>query len=255
MSGMFDVQEKVVPGKVVIKTRPSPLVAGSKILRVLRNTADDAAITTAMTEHTDIVKFADMAVVMSAFVASVKELVANGNAVRVSGLGTFYITAKEGKEGEREFDVGFTPDKTLVEAAKSAEAKAVMASDSSPVIETVQDMDKMSAVEENGEVSGGKLCALNGRQMRVAGDEAETGIFMVPCDDDGNYKKDMSDWVRADSKSIWRNNMKEVIFKVPKVAGKHRICIATKAPLNGNKREEMLLKHARVGVSMIVTVV
>lgn len=255
MSNMFDVQEKEVAGKVVIKTRASALVAGSTMLRVIRNTADDAAITTVMTEHTDIVKFSDMAAVMSAFVASVRELVANGNAVKVSGLGTFYITAKENKDGEREFGMGFTPDKALTEAAKSAEAKVVMKSDSSPVIETVQDIDKMSVLEENGEISGGKLCALSGRQMRVAGDAVETGIFMVPCDDDGNYRKDMSDWVRADDKSIWRNSMKEIIFRVPNVTGKHRICIATKAPLNGNKREEMLLKHARVGISMIVTAV
>lgn len=254
MSNMFSVPEKVIPGKLVVKTRPSPLVEGSTIYHVMRRTADDAAVATEMTEHTDIVKFNDMSAVMSAFVTSVQKLVANGNAVRVSGLGTFYFTAKEGEDGGNEFGVGFAPDKDLTEAAQSAEARVVMKSDSSPVIETIGDMETMTTVEENGKVTSDEFCVLDGRQLRVAGDAVETGIFMVPCDKDGNYKKDMSDWVRTSDAVIWKNTMREVIFRVPKVAGLHRICIATKAPLNGSKDEAKWLKHSRVGLSVVVNV-
>lgn len=260
MGNMFYVQRKEMPGKVVVKTRPSPLIEGSTIYHITRNVADDAVVTTEMTEHTDIVKAADMTAVMAAFVKSVQTLVAEGNAVRVSGLGTFYLTVKEtegskkgveGEEGKTEFGVGFAPDKSLTEAARKAEAHVTMQSESKPVIETITNMDTM---EENSIINGDKFAILEGERMRVAGDE-ETGIYMVPCDENDNYKDDMSDWVKASEQGLRRNAMKSVVFRVPQVTGRYRIAIVTKAPLNGSKREDKLLKHNRVGVSMAVDVV
>lgn len=267
MSNLFNAKEKEMTGKVVVRTRPSYLVKGSTIQHVVRNTADDAAVATTMMAHTDIVKFCDMAVVMSAFVAGVKDLIANGNAVRISGLGTFYLTAKEGEEGKSDFDVGFTPDKDLVESAKTAEAHITMQSESEPAIESVIDVDTM---EENGKISAGKFVILNGKRLRMAGiadDDASgtggsgglggtksTGIFMAPCDNYGNYKTDRSDWIRVEDKDIIRNFMTEVIFRVPDIKGEYRVVILTKAPLNGSTRRDKLLKHARTGASGVVTV-
>lgn len=265
MANMFDVQGKEMEGKVVVRTRASNLVKGAVIQHVVRNTADDAVILKKMTEHTDIVKINDMAVVMSAFVASVKEIIANGNAVRISGLGTFYLTLKEGEEEENEFGVAFTAAKGLIEAAEQTEVKVMLPSESEPAIEKVQDMDSM---EENGKISAQSLVILSGRRMRIAGDTidnamnsstgasntVETGIFLAPCDKYDNYKTDMSDWVRVDDKEVKRNFMTEVIFRVPKIEGKYRIVISTKAPLNGSRREDKLLKHARVGASGMVLV-
>lgn len=310
MRNLYDIKEKQMQGKVVVTTRPSYLIKGSTIQHVVRNTADDAVIATAMLAHTDIVKFNDMAVVMSAFVAGVKDLVANGNAVRISGLGTFYLTAKENEDGSSEFDIGFTADKELTESAKKAEAKVTMQSESAPAFESVINMETM---EENGRISAGKFAFINGKRLRVAGDAEgtdgdsdtdanwngtngdgggntngngggsgdgrdggsntnmagasggntdasggrarDTGLFMAPCDEYGNYKTDMSDWVRVEDKNIVRNFMTEVIFKVPDVEGRYRVVIATKAPLNGSTRADKLLKHARVGASGEVMVI
>lgn len=276
MDNMFDVKGKEMQGKVVVRTRESNLVKGAVIRHVVRNVSDDAVILKKMTEQTDIVKINDMVTVMSAFVSSIKEVISSGNAVRISGLGTFYLTAKEGEDGENEFDIAFAAAGGLTEAARNAEAEVILPSESKPEIETVQDMNSM---EENGKASAEGLVIMSGKRMRVAGDDAdttaagnasgvtgamgassggtgalETGIFMAPCDEYDNYKTDMSDWVRVDDKEVKRNFMTEVIFRVPKIAGKYRIVIATKAPLNGSTRADKLLKHARVGASAVIMV-
>lgn len=264
MSNMFDVQRKEVSGKVIVRTRPSPLVEGSTIRHVVRNTADDAVVATRITEHTDMARFADISPVMAGFVASVKELMAEGNAVRISGIGTLYLTAKEGEDGGNEFGVGFTPAEELVEAAKIAEAHAVLESESAPVLESVQDTSSQGmafAGGMNGNGSGNdkltsdRLACVNGKRLRIAGDTAETGIFLVPVDEYDNYKLDKSDWIRVDDSKVWRNMAKEVMFTVPKASGRYRIAISTKAPLNGSSNETLLLKHARLGLSAAVDVV
>lgn len=252
MTNIFDVNEKEMAGKVIVRTRPSPLVEGRTIRHVVRNTADDAVVATRMTRQTDVVKARDMEVVMNAFVASVKELVSEGNAVRISGIGTFYLTAKDDGAGDNEFGVGFTPAQGLVEAARCAEAKAVMESESAPVLETVLDMETM---EENNTVTAGLPAVVSGERLRVAGDEEETGVYLAPCDAEDNCHQDRRDWVRVASRFVWRNFMGEVMFKVPNVKGRHRVVIATKAPLNGSHDEALLLKHARVGMSEVVNVV
>lgn len=169
---------------------------------------------------------------MSAFAARVKDLIANGNAVNVSGLGTFYLMVKEDGEGGSELDAAFAPGKYLSDAAKMAEAKVTMQSASKSALESAVDMETM---EENGNIS--------------AGSEKNTGIFIAPCDERGNYKTGTSDWVRVKDEDIIRNFMTEVIFKVPDVQGKYRIIIAAKAPLSGSTRADKLLKHALAGAS------
>lgn len=252
MENMFDIKQRTMTGKVIVKTRENPFGKEKPMLHVVRNVADDRAITTEMTKQTDLIKFGDMAIAMSAFVAAVKSLVEDGNAVRISGLGTIYITATQGDDGKPDFGVGFAADKSLMEAAQCAEAKAVMESEIEPLIENVQDMDTM---EENGEISANRNVEITGKRLQTAGDDETTGVFMVPCDEDDNYKPDRSNWIRVNDDEVHRNFMSMVLFRVPNIKGRYRICVVTRSPLNGSRRKDKLLKHSRMGISAAMNVV
>lgn len=263
MGSIFDPPIKEMPGKVVVTQIDNPFGNGKAARRVVRskNTADDAVVIGEMAKHTDIVKASDMTAAMSAFVASVQTLVSKGSAVRISGIGTFYITAQavqtegEGGEGTGEaknaFGISFTPDKRLVAAASNAEAEVVRRSVTQPSIENVQNMDNM---QNNCTLTSGKAAEITGHKLRIAcgkGPEAEEcGIFMVPCDDAGSYKADKSDWVRVKDSDIVKNFMTDVLFRVPKgLAGTYRLGICTKSPLSGSKKDGALLKKARCSIS------
>lgn len=256
MTNMFDAQMKAMEGKVVVTQIPNPFDKRKMMNHIVRNTADDAAVASEMAKHTDIVKFNDMTPVMSAFVASVKTLMGQGNAVRISGLGTFYLKAAEMNESEEsvsEFAVSFTPDKSLTEAVQKAQTEVVTQSNTEPVILEVFNMDSL---EESEEITSGKGVEITGKRLRIAGEEGGmdgTGLFMVPCDSGGNYKDDKSDWIKVNSGEIKKNYMTQITFRVPwELEGKYRIAIVTRAPLSGSKREDLLIKSERCGVSSMV---
>lgn len=263
MVNMFNAEPKTLQGKVVITEMPSTFGTGAIVRHVVRNTADDAVIESEMAKNTDVIKKNDMTPVMSAFVKSVQTVISHGNAVRISGIGTFYIKVVQAKEeGEKEtFEVSFTPAKELNMAAKKAQVEVVKQSETMPKIENVENMDTM---EEDGSMTAGKFASINGKRLRIAGDgdsdsdggrgggvpEDGTGLYLVPCDEYGNYKDDRSDWVRVEDRFIKRNVMTQVLFKVPLgIKGRYRIGISTRAPLSGSTREELLIKKAKCSVS------
>lgn len=252
---MFDAKMKEMQGKVVVTQVPNPFDKRKVVNHIVRNTADDAAVASEMSKHTDIVKFCDMTPVMSAFVASVKTLMGRGNAVRISGLGTFYLKAAEMSESGQsvsEFEVSFTPDKSLTQSVQGTETEAVTQNNTEPSIEEVENMDTMEA---NGVLTNGKGAEIEGRRLRIAGegDTDGTGLFMVPCDEMGNYRVDRQDWIKVDWGNIRKNYMTMVSFRVPKgLSGKYRLAIVTRAPLSGSKREDLLIKSERCGVSKAV---
>lgn len=278
LTNMFAPETKTLQGKVIINEMPSPFNKNNIVRRVIRNTADDAVVANEMQAQTDIVKKNDITPVMSAFVKSVQVIISKGNAVRISGLGTFYIKVvpKNDEDEEDTFEVSFTADKTLNTYAKKVQAELVKQSETEPQVETV---DNMYTMTENSDVlTSGMAAIINGKRLRIAGDSSDgdgdggnasngsagrdsgggassvpkdgTGLYLVPCDDYGGYKADKSDWIRVENRWIGRNVMTQVVFRVPEgITGHYRIAISTRAPLSGSKKEELLIKKARCAVS------
>lgn len=268
MTNMFAPEPKLLKGKVVITEIPNTFGTGSVIRHVVRNTADDSVVINEMANNTDVIKKNDMTPVMSAFVKSVQNIISHGNAVRISGIGTFYIKTVQPAEegGEETFEVSFTPAKALNEAAQKAQVEVVKPSETFPKVESVENMDTM---ESNGEITAGKFAAISGKRLRIAGENGDsdsdgdggrgggggvpkdgTGLYLVPCDEYDNYKDDKSDWIRVEDRFIKRNVMTQVLFKVPLgIKGRYRIGISTRAPLSGSTREELLIKKAKCSVS------
>lgn len=288
LTNMFAPETKTLQGKVIINEMPSPFNKNSIVRRVIRNTADDAVVANEMQEQTDIVKKNDITPVMSAFVKSVQLIISKGNAVRISGLGTFYIKVvpKSDEDEEDTFEVSFTADKKLNTYAQKVQAELVKQSETEPQVETVDNMYTMT--ENSDALTSGMAAIINGKRLRIAGDSSDgdgsnastsgagsdsgggsnssagsagggaagsvpkdgTGLYLVPCDDYGGYKVDRSDWIRVENRWIGRNVMTQVVFRVPEgITGHYRIAISTRAPLSGSKKEELLIKKARCSVS------
>lgn len=273
MVNMFAPESKTLKGKIVITEIQNPFGKGAVVRHVVRNTADDAVVASEMVKNTDIIKQNDITPVMGAFVKSVQTIISHGNAVRISGLGTFYIKTvssdgteadkKEGLKGNETFEVSFTPAKSLNQAAQKAQVETVKQCESEPKVETVQNMDTL---QEGTDLSAGKVAMINGKRLRIAGDsdgsnganggcvtKDGTGLYLVPCDVYGNYKSDRSDWTRVQDCYIGRNVMTQVVFRVPSgLFGQYKLAIATRAPLCGSIRKELLIKKARCSVSNMV---
>lgn len=261
---MFSLEQKNMQSSVVITQSKSPFGKDNIVSRVVRNTADDAAVINEMRAFTNLIKPFDAAPVISAFVQSIKSLISKGNAVHISGLGTFYIKAsnaesaasEDGKKDLRRtaesalsFEVAFTPESSLNEAAEEIKVSLIKKAETEPVMQAVYNIDTMLS---DGTLTSGKMAAITGKRLCVLGEGASdgTGIFIVPCSETGGYKEDKSDWVQVADKDIHDNTMTKVLFRVPKdLSGWCRLCICTKAPLSGSKRRQDILKKSRLAIS------
>lgn len=260
-TNMFDNAEKTLEGKVVVRLHPNalPRKDGKKAYyaRVVRTTADDAAVATEMVKHTDLVRFNDMTPVMTAFVSSVKTLLAQGNAVRVSGLGTFYLrspgailTPTPSVADLGELTIGFSTDVKLPLVVKDTEVSAIVDADTSPAFATVTNMDTM---ETDGTITPEKCITITGQRLRLAGKASDNcGLYFAPQAAGGTgYDADESKWKRVADSEVYKNNPTNLLVRVPDslAAGSWYIVVRTKSPASGVAKDDKgLLKTPRFGV-------
>lgn len=246
-TNMFNNSEKSLEGKVVVQLHPNTMPsAGRKALyyaKVTRTTADDAAVATEMVKHTDLVRFNDMTPIMSAFVTSVKTLLGQGNAVRISGLGTFYPKVVGGINTPAPtvadlgpLKVGFTNAEELHLAVADTEIAAIVDADTSPQIASVLDMDTM----KESSITANKALKVKGKMMRLAGDASDScGLYFAPENAaKTSYDTDETKWVRQDDLNVFTNKPGELLVKTPAAltsGTKYYIVIRTLCPASGGK--------------------
>lgn len=258
LTNLFNNPGKKLEDRVVVKLSLNYFDKNgtSCLARVCRSTADDATVITEMMNHTDVIQRNDAVTAMTAFVDAVKVILAGGNAVRISGLGTFYLTAPGVVKTKNptpadigELDVSFTKDKDLHLVLSDTKVAAIVDNDTSPVFGAVLDLDSAAT----GSVTKEKLAELSGKMLRVAGAASDgCGLYIVPCDSDGNYKSDKSDWVRVADADIFKNMPTIIRFRVPASLNctDAKLAICTKAPTSGIvKSDADLLKYPRYGIS------
>lgn len=270
-SNMFNNGEKSLEGKVVVQLHPNPMRSTSGQVqyyaKVVRSTADDAAVATEMTKHTDLVRFNDMTPVMSAFVASVKTLLGQGNCVRVSGLGTFYPRVVGGVTTPTptvadlgQLKVGFTNAQDLHLAVADTEIAAIVDVDTNPAIASEVDMTSM---DPGFTISS--TFTVKGKYLRLAGTAAQKcGLFLAPKLAAGGYDADETKWLRVDDDEVYTNKPSALLARCPSGAvsgSKYFLIIRTLAPSSvplkykddGTGKmavdPDCLLKTARFGVS------
>lgn len=239
-ANMFNNSEKELSGKVVVTLHQNPIKQGTYYGRVVRNVADDAAIATGMTKYTDVIKFIDIAPVMSAFVSEVKDELSRGNAVKISGLGTFYLripgaisTSTPTVADLGRLAIGFAADVKLPLTVKDTEVSAIVEKETMPEFGEVTDMDTMMS----GSITSGKYVRIKGKYLAVAGEASEKcGVYVAPVASDGSYKADQSDWIRCDDADIRTNTATQVMVRMPALtSGSYKLAIKTRSPANGCK--------------------
>ena len=90
------------------------------------------------------------------------------------------------------------------------------------------------------DITSGYTVRVGGTGLKVAGENS--GIFLAPCDDEGIYKTDESDWVSVcNAEDLIDNTNTQLEFNVPvdTTAGTYRLIVKT-ASSTGNRVNKTL---------------
>ena len=94
-----------------------------------------------------------------------------------------------------------------------------------------EDMDsalKKATAEEKSEL-GQKILNQLQDNLKIAGEESETGLFLASCSDDGTYDMDSSTWQTLGMENIVDNTNTKILFNIPQSipAGSYRLILKT----------------------------
>jgi hypothetical protein len=169
----------------------------------------------------------------------------SGNAVDVFGLGTLYLTACPSRDDTSQTDisVGFTPSQEARDAVAGIDISVIQEENTEPVVNSIKNLYTQ---QEGDLLSAGYSVRLSGLRMKIAGDETSAGVFLAPCDDQGIYKEDGSDWIQVKEKAIETNMPATLSFYLPPAAaaGKYRIIIKTASQGNGCRINKTRIRSA-----------
>ena len=98
--------------------------------------------------------------------------------------------------------------------------------DKNPFITEIYDMFTRSG---GNTVTSGHTIRLKGKKLKVAGSEAETGVFFAPCAEDESFSENISDWIQILQNDLIENTASILMFNLPQeiTAGMYKIIIRT----------------------------
>lgn len=186
------------------------------------------------------------------------ELLKEGKSVDLFELGTLYIkpassmeTATPDVSDVPSMTAAFTPSELTLESVKNVAVGEDVTKSTEPEISLILDMKTET---EGSKISAGGTVKIIGKRLKIAGDESSNaGIFFAPCDENGSYKEDVSDWICVLQNALGMGNTAStLVFNAPSslVAGTYRLIVRTAFASGGR-----ICKTVRQGLfSEIVTV-
>lgn len=224
--------------------------------KVQRNTALSGNIATEILKNNKVFDRETLLYVAGLYRNAVLSLLESGKAVEVLELGTLYLKPKKGMnlqsptlEDVPEMTLAFTPSELAVSSVKNVSAGAEVSNRTEPHIERLYNVSER--VEGNLLSEGGTV-RIKGQKLKVAGESDDTGLFFAPCDSDGSYNNDMSDWLQVKPNELVDNSASSILFNLPHSvsSGSYRLILRT-AYGSGSR----LNKTVRCGVyDAVVTV-
>ena len=158
-------------------------------------------------------------------------LLSEGKAVDMLQLGVLYLkpngTVEEGKlDNIPEMTLGFTPSEVACAAVKGVTVAGDVTKSSEPEVSYLFDMHKEAKTDA---VSKGYTLKIKGDRLKIAGDEAETGLFFAPCDAEGKKDEDRANWVHIRPSPSMENTAKTVCVNLPAYMkeGTYRLIVCT----------------------------
>lgn len=171
------------------------------------------------------------------------KMLEQGKAVNVLDLGTMYIAMKCNAKGKSEvsesgnFYIKFAPTELANKALASLSVDKIVFADCRPEITAVADL---SPDNDDGNLSSGKPCRINGGHLKIGG--TESGIWFAPVDSGGKVSDDESSWIKVDDSALFRNKPSELNFFVPETvsAGNYKIILRTSYLAKNRSRKTLL---------------
>ena len=122
--------------------------------------------------------------------------------------------------------LSFTPSDIALEAVKDVTAGADISTTNEPLISSLYNIHTKTS---GTRLSKGYSARITGRRMKIAGDEAETGLYLASCTEDGIYDANFSTWISLGMENIVDNTNTKILFNVPDsiAAGNYRLIIKT----------------------------
>ena len=229
----MDNKTNSLTDNVNVSFHQSSLAADSSYARIQRNTACMGNVVSKILETNSILDRETLLYAGGLFRNAYISLLKNGKAVDILELGTMYIKAKSGIDTATpsitdvpELTVAFTPSSLATQAVKDLTAGADITCEIKPVIEG---FFNLTANSSSYNISSGDTVRLTGDRLKISGSDTAAGIYLIPCDSEGIYKEDGSDWIRIDSGRIIDNKPSVLAFNLPDTlaSGSYRIGVRT----------------------------
>ena len=160
------------------------------------------------------------------------ELLKTGKSVDLLELGTLYIKPDGSMETTSPsigdvpvMGLAFTPSELALESVRAVSVAADVSEPTEPVIKSLYDMHLRTA---GTDLSAGRTVRARGRRLKVAGNDT-VGVFFAPCNEDGEYKNDVSSWIHVSEDELIDNTASTLLFNVPSgiESGKYRLIVRT----------------------------
>ena len=201
--------------------------------KVTRNTAFIGNIVSKILEHNKVLDRETLLYSAGLFRNAILELLKSGKAVDLLEMGILYIKPSSSMDSvtPRIQDVpamtlSFSPSEIALEAVKGVTAGADVSKTNEPVLSSLYNIHTK---QEGAELSIGYAARITGERLKIAGDEAETGLYFAPCTNDGLYDFDSSSWTALEMENIVDNTNTKILFNIPQdiASGSYRLILKT----------------------------
>ena len=201
--------------------------------KVQRNTAYIGNIIDKVLEYNKVVDRETLLYVAGLFRNGILDLLKSGRAVDLFEMGVLYIkpSGSMNNSGTDIKDVpamklAFTPSEQAQNAVKNVSVAADITENRNPQIREIYDMYSRST---SNTITAGHTVKVKGKKLKIAGDEAETGVFFALCTDEGSYSDNISDWIQVPQDALIENTNSVLVFNLPEslTGGVYKMIIRT----------------------------
>lgn len=194
--------------------------------KVQRTTAGMDNVIATILNHTKVFDEASLVATVMLFKEAILELLALGAAINLFELGTLYPCAQGNIPSSNpniseipNLSLGFTPSQEALKAVSKADISMAKPEETLPQISRIEDL---STHKTDCTITAGQPVRITGRNLRIAGDEEQVGLYFAPQNDNGKINDNEAEWLKIDDSSFFKNThtYQELILPATLESGK-----------------------------------
>ncbi len=201
--------------------------------KVKRNTAYIGNVISKILEHNKVFDRETLLYAAGLYRNAFLELLKSGKAVDMLEMGIMYLKPVKSIDSEApkiedvpKMTLAFTPIDLAIGSVDAVTACWDVSKTNNPLISAIYDFHTKKS---GTELSIGYSARITGEKLKIAGDEAETGIFLASCSEDGTYDMDPTTWTPLGMENVVDNTSTKILFNIPSTitSGKYRLILKT----------------------------